>query len=272
MSIIEFMRQERQQEQPTGEYISPSRLSLWLKCPLAFRHRYIENVLTGPTPSLFVGKVVHMCIAALYRLRALHVCTVDELPMLVADMWKQAAEIEPCYFCDDNEEEKCRYQVLDLVKTYLTATPIQDEMPLEVEKRYEIPLIDPKTGKTLGLPLVGIVDLVLQGDGGHVLVDFKTSATSSTNELSHELQMTAYSYLVRQALGQKESALEIRQLVKKKTPEVIVHRYPPRSDKHFDRFFAVVREFMRAQEVGIYNFRPSWTCSTMCEHYHACAC
>ena len=63
MSIIQFMQQEQvrpDQEQQTGmiwDYVSPSRLSLWLKCPLAFRKRYIDGEQTSPTPSLFVGKV-----------------------------------------------------------------------------------------------------------------------------------------------------------------------------------------------------------------------
>jgi len=41
MSIIQFMQAE--QEQQTGmvwDYVSPSRLSLWLKCPLAFKGVY----------------------------------------------------------------------------------------------------------------------------------------------------------------------------------------------------------------------------------------
>jgi hypothetical protein len=39
-------------------YISPSRLNLWLKCPLAFKLRYIDGVKTPTTPSLFIGKQV----------------------------------------------------------------------------------------------------------------------------------------------------------------------------------------------------------------------
>jgi hypothetical protein len=34
------------------DYISPSRLNLWLKCPLAFKLRYIDGVKMPTTPAL----------------------------------------------------------------------------------------------------------------------------------------------------------------------------------------------------------------------------
>jgi len=41
------------------DYISPSRLNLWLRCPLAFRLRYIDGIRSPPSPAMFVGKRVH---------------------------------------------------------------------------------------------------------------------------------------------------------------------------------------------------------------------
>ena len=29
------------------DYVSPSRLNLWLKCPLAFRARYIDGIISA---------------------------------------------------------------------------------------------------------------------------------------------------------------------------------------------------------------------------------
>ena len=37
------------------DYISPSRLSCWLACPLRFAIRYIDGIKTPTTPSLFIG-------------------------------------------------------------------------------------------------------------------------------------------------------------------------------------------------------------------------
>jgi len=82
MSIIQFMQQE--QEQQTGmiwDYVSPSRLSLWLKCPLAFKRRYIDGWKTDPSPALFVGKVTHAVLAHVYRQRSAgQLCTAENMP------------------------------------------------------------------------------------------------------------------------------------------------------------------------------------------------
>ncbi|MGE3780785.1 MAG: PD-(D/E)XK nuclease family protein, partial [Pirellulaceae bacterium] len=45
-------------DRPNGvwDYISASRLNLWLRCPLAFRLRYIDGIVTPPTASLFLGQ------------------------------------------------------------------------------------------------------------------------------------------------------------------------------------------------------------------------
>jgi hypothetical protein len=247
-----------------------------MKCPLAFRKRYIDGYITDPTPALFVGRITHSVLAHIYRQRkAGQNCTQDNLPLLVADAWKFGMEAEPPFFESDAEEEKSRYQILDLVQTYLTTIPVEYETPIAVEKKYEVPLIDPSTGENFGLPLVGVVDLLLEEKGGdvpeNILVDFKTSSTASINDLAHELQITAYAYLLQSEMSDTPYSCEIRQLVKTKVPKVQTHRFPSRTDEHFNRFFGLVREYLDALDKKVFNYRPSWTCNTMCEHYTACA-
>ena len=141
LTIAEFMAQEQEQQQSGAvcDYVSPSRLSLWMRCPLAFRRKYIEGFQTAPSPALFVGKVTHSLLAHIYRLRqAGQDCPQDSLPVLVADAWKFGMETEPPFFESEADEEKSRYQILDLVQAYLTAIPVQYESPIAVEKRYEV--------------------------------------------------------------------------------------------------------------------------------------
>jgi CRISPR/Cas system-associated exonuclease Cas4 (RecB family) len=122
-------------------------------------------------------------------------------------------------------------------------------------------LVDPRSGEDFGISLFGIADLVLEETDGPVVVDFKTAARASDGcPLAHELQLTAYAYLLRRATGRKESALEIRQLVKTKRPKVSVQRYAPRSEAHFERFFDLVREFRDGVLRGVFNLRPGWNC------------
>ena len=71
--------------------------------------------------------------------------------------------------------------------------------------------------------------------------------------------MTSYAYLFRQLMGQKEAVQEIRSLIKTKQPSVHVQRYPPRSEQHFARLFAVMREYMDALRDNRFSY-PAGVC------------
>ena len=130
----------------------------------------------------------------------------------------------------------------------------------------ESPLVDPLTGEDFGIPLLGIVDLVLDEQQGPVIADFKTAARGGTPvEITHEIQLSSYSYLFRRLDGRKEAGLEIRSLIKTKTPKIEFHHFQARSDMHFKRLFGVIREYLDALDSGRFNFRPGWGCA-MCEH------
>ena len=109
------------------------------------------------------------------------------------------------------------------------------------------------------------MDLVLDDAAGPLVVDFKTAARSTEPlEISHEIQLTSYAYLLRHGTSQQESGLEIRSLIKTKMPKCEFHRYPARKDAHFARLFAVVREYLDALDAGRFNYRPGFGCA-MCD-------
>ena len=128
-----------------------------------------------------------------------------------------------------------------------------------------------RPGEDLGLPLVGIVDLILDGRDGPVITDFKTSARSSEPlEIVHEIQLSSYAYLFRHVEQRQEAGLEIRSLIKTKVAKVEFHAYPARTDAHFRRLFAVVREYLDRLDVGRFNYRPGFGCA-MCDFRSQCA-
>jgi hypothetical protein len=54
-------------------YISPSRLTKWLSCPLAFKIQYVDGIRSPTTPALFLGKMIHAALEVYYRHRQLGV-------------------------------------------------------------------------------------------------------------------------------------------------------------------------------------------------------
>ncbi|TVS08767.1 MAG: hypothetical protein EA424_28175, partial [Planctomycetaceae bacterium] len=199
---------------PNGiwDYISPSRLNLWLKCPLAFKLRYVDRIRVPPSPALFLGKRVHDALELFYRHRQLDVPLSMEGPVQrIVDTWEEAIEADEMRFESVAAEQALKEQAAGLVRMYLQQLGADDEIPLAVETTLQEPLVDPFSGEDLGIPLLGILDLILDDRDGPLICDFKTAARSAAPfEVTHEIQLSCYSYMYRRASGRDEGGLEIR--------------------------------------------------------------
>ena len=247
------------------QYISSSRLNCWLGCGLRFKCRYLDGLPSPTTPALFLGRQVHRGLESFYRHRQLGVTLpADEVVQRMLAGWAAAIDEDGMIFESVEAEQAMHRQAGDLIGAYLKHAPA-DETPLAVEVAVEAPLIDPESGEDLGLPLVGVMDLVLDEEEGAIIADFKTAAKSSPpDEITHEIQLSSYSWLFRHAHGHDEAGLEIRSIIKTKTPKVEFHRYPRRSAAHFRRLFAIIRAYLDDLDAGRFVIRPGWGCAS-CE-------
>jgi CRISPR/Cas system-associated exonuclease Cas4 (RecB family) len=246
-------------------YISPSRLNTWLKCPVAFKLRYIDGIRSPTTPSLFLGKAVHAGLECFYRHRQVGVnLEPSDVNQRLDACWEAVLAEDNMTFASTSDENKLKQQAAVLVSAYLAQ--LSDEpAPMAVETTLEEPLVDPFTGEDLGIPLLGIVDLIVPGEDGAVVVDFKTAAKSGPpTEKVHEVQLSAYSYLYRATTQQLESGLQIRSLIKTKTPKIEYREYPTRTESQLRRFFQIVRAYLDDLDRGRFVHRPGFGC-TMCE-------
>ena len=253
---------------PAGvwDYISPSRLNLWLKCPLAFKLRYVEGIRSPTNPAMFLGKRVHHGLEIFYRHRQLGIqLEPGDVVRRMNDSWDTAVTEEDMTFKSTADEQALQTKECDLVRSYLNHVSDDEPAPTIVETTLESPLVDPANGENLGIPLLGIVDLVLDDMEGAVICDFKTAAKSTPpSEISHEIQLTSYSYLFRQAAQRIEAGLEIRSIIKTKKPQIAFHRFAARTDAHFRRLFAVIRAYLDDLDTGRFVYRPGFGCG-MCD-------
>jgi len=252
-------------------YVSASRLNCWLTCPRKWKILYLDGLRCPTTPSLFLGKVCHSGLECVYRHRQLGIeLEVADISRRMLDSWAAMVDEERMRFASADEEQALQKQALDLVAAYMQRMPADEPRPRAVEVAAESPLVDPTTGEDLGIPLLGIMDLVLDGPTGATIVDFKTSARSSEPlEIVHEIQMTCYSYLFRRLEQRAEAGLEIRSLIKTKVPKIEFHRYPARSEGHFRRLFCAIRAYLDDLDTGRFVFRPGLHCS-MCDFRTEC--
>jgi hypothetical protein len=180
-------------------------------------------------------------------------------------IWEQVLEEDSVAWESSDEETSSLAQTEALVGAYLGQVDPDEALPCVVEAAMEAPLVDPTTGENLDIPLVGIVDLVLDEPTGPLVVDFKTAARGGApHEIAHEVQLSSYAYLLREAARQEPSSLEIRQLIKTKVTKIEYHRFSRRDARHFRRLFAVIRHYLDAIDSNKFAYRPSLACAS-CE-------
>ena len=238
-------------------YISTSRLKSFLTCRLRF---FFEKVLGLPSPSspnLQIGKAVHAGLQRYHK--SLFRDEEDASEEAVIASYREAylkleAE-DPVAYKDDGHRQKSVDAGERVLKAYLADPGSADIKPLGVEVWLR------REAGLLALPLVGIVDLVLDRN---LTVDFKTIGSTPNPEQEawqHEGQLVAYHLLIEEATGEPSGGSELAWLVKSKTPKIIRHQMPPATDLQIDRLRALVDVYAEAVEREDYYPSVGMHCS-----------
>lgn len=151
------------------DYISPSRLNLWLKCPLAFYFRYHAGIVIPTSLAMFLGKTAHAALEFFHKgQQAGTIPTPEDVERYLLDVWEPMAIDDAMAFASTEEENTLKQQACGLVRTYLRNRLLDEPPPIAVEMAIEVPLVDPVTGEDLGIPLYGVIDLVLDEPNGQL--------------------------------------------------------------------------------------------------------
>jgi CRISPR/Cas system-associated exonuclease Cas4 (RecB family) len=247
-----------------GKTISASRLSLWLQCSLKFYFRYILKVRKPATPSMHAGSTVHAVLQLWNMARwRRETFELQRFETVFSSYWVSLQEGASIRW--DGEEDGQRTSAWHALEHYFSETPIKgDEKPEAVEVRVEADL------SRHGLPfLVGIIDLVRTGGR---IVDFKVvGKTPASERLAHvhEIQLTCYSILYRDATGRKESGLELHHLVKTKTPKLVISEMPPATEQQRTRLFRQIESYQAGLARRDFVPSPGFQCAG-CEYFNEC--
>ena len=246
------------------EEVSASRLGLFTSCRLKFYFKYVLQLVKPATPALHVGKMVHAVLQAwnLARWKGQDRSLADLNDQFIQSWDEDQLGQEIDW---DGEERQERDQAWKLLETYFQQTPIPpDEKPQAVEVMLEADL-----GKH-GLPnLIGIIDLVRAGGR---IVDFKTTKqTPDPDRVAHqtEIQLTSYGLLFREATDEEESGFELHQLVKLKTPKLIVTPLPPITDNQQTRLFRQMESYVEGVLRQDFIPSPGIQCLS-CQYFNEC--
>lgn len=252
-SLTQGLRKLRVMALDPPATLSPSKVSTFTDCALAFRFSAIDRLPEPPSPAATKGSLVHRALELLY-------CLPPEERVLAAALTclSQAADefqTDPEYTglgLDEEAEAIFLDEAEALVRRYFqledprTITPIGLELMLEVE-------ID-------GLRLRGIIDrLELDAEGRLVVTDYKSGRAPKQHYEQKRLGgVQFYSFLCEQLFGQRPAAVQLLYLA---DPVAIVHTPTEQSTRGLERRVqAIWKTVVRSCERDDFRPRTSKLC------------
>lgn len=246
-------------------HISVSALKSYLRCPRSFEFRYVR----GETPSfvpipLVFGSAFHAALAVFYS-RMKETGIPPPLEMIEAefrDAWARGSSGPiPLQSTDEEGDEDVVDKGIAMVGAFYSVAGDAPAGVDSVERPFSVELHDPDSGELIEERLVGAFDVVLGGPPFMVL-EHKTSARRySKDQLSHDLQPTAYQLAARE-IGLGDVGLVFQIVTKAKLPLVQVEEVFRSSDDETD-FLKTAVGVLKAVDAG--SFYPlrgpmCWSC------------
>jgi len=232
-------------------HLSHSRVNKYLHCPEQYRLYYVENLRPRvPDASLVFGQLVHQSLGQFFRTGA-----------------DPAASFDNAWIVLRNEALAYgRYESWEILRTKgvaLLTKFVREEVPrlarvTAIEQSFTLRIT------TLGLPLIGVIDLVADLDSVRTVIDFKTAASAyQDHEAVLNDQLTAYQLAEPDA---EQSALCV--FVKTKEPRIdwfVSDRKPEQVMEYLTKVEHVAGEI----SAGHFYKRPGKWCG-YCDYLPVC--
>src|SRR5438876_944238 len=197
------MLNEREELANAAPHLSFSRINRYLHCPEQYRLYYVENLRPRfAGASLVFGQIVHQALAGLFR-------DGSDPVQHFQNTWQQTKDYDLSYGARESWE-KLNAAGQALLERFVRTELGRLANVRAAEKMFELRIT------SLGLPLVGFIDLVADLDGKRAVVDFKTASTGyDDHEVVLSDQLTAYQLAEPEA---EQAALCV--FVKTKEPQI----------------------------------------------------
>lgn len=245
-------------------YISASRLKSFLSCRLRFFYEKVLGLKAPASPALQVGKAVH---AGLQHFNLARWRGGDTSPAATLQAYDKAygeLEVQDPVDYEGKDRTECIDTGRRVLAAYLESDLANDPRRILGVEAYL------RREDGLPLPLVGVLDLVLEGN---VPVDFKTVAATPVLEdeaWQNELQLTAYHLLMQDATGEEPGQGELVYLTKTKVPKIVKQALPLTTQTQIDRLKTLADVYVDGVSREDYHPSPGMQCR-WCSYRTQCA-
>ncbi|PKN47160.1 MAG: hypothetical protein CVU59_03850 [Deltaproteobacteria bacterium HGW-Deltaproteobacteria-17] len=262
-------------------HLSASSITTMTECPWEFWKKYCcADKPQDVSASLVFGSALHESLSLFYnQLRQSRTePSLSELTDLFAAVIDAPRDV-PIHFTKGETPDSLKKSAQALLRVFLQRGARPDHV-LAVEQRITVALHNPISGKLLPEALLGTLDLLIETAGKISIVDHKTCARLDPDRTrSPDLQMSLYSWAVKQLLGVQSVDLSYQFLVRTKEPSVIVapiSRFDEEREERAALMQAASASFwietaLRAEQPELaLPKRKSWRCSG-CGYRSMCA-
>jgi len=235
--------------------LSPSKVSTFKDCALAFRFSAIDRLPEPPSAPATKGSLVHRALELLFCAEA-----DDRTPELARHCLDEAIlefATEPDFTgldLDDAARAAFFADAAAMVERYFTLEDPRRVSPIGIELKLEVAVGD--------LRLRGIIDrLELDADGELVVTDYKTGRVPSENqEMARLGGVHFYAYMCERLFGKRPAAIQLMYLGPQ--PQIIVARPSEQSTQGLEKKVrAIWSAVERACEREDFRPKPSALCN-----------
>lgn len=239
-------------EKGRRNYLSYSRMNMYLRCPKQFEFRYMEGLTYRPSGALALGGAWHQALEINFsqKKESHQDIKVSEMKEIFSDRFDSKVKDEDVNFEDDKPSD-IKEKGLEITEVHHRemAPKIQ---PVHVEMPFTIPLTEDND-------LHGFIDVI--DDGETILENKSAKVTPSDQSMVNDMQLTIYSKAYRKIFGKEEKGIRKDIAVKTKTPKM-VSKTTQRGENDFDILLQIAHGVEAAIKVGAFAPNPNgWHCS-----------
>jgi len=178
---------------------SYSAVDTYRQCPQRYKFQEIDKIRTPKSREAIFGTAVHKTLNYMFKSDPLFP-TLDEVINNFRENWPPRESFEAEYKRDSQKrpwsdlDNKMYFQAgVRILKKFYEKNPPWNFSVLDMESRFEVALLDKKTGETH--VLAGIIDRIDKTPDGHYeIIDYKTARKMpSQAALDKNLQLSLYS-------------------------------------------------------------------------------
>lgn len=244
--------------------LSPSRLSLFIQCPMKFRFETLDRFETVQGQAAMIGSAVHLAIERLYTRHEAHDRSQDaflvEIDGVISELSRDPEFI--IAFSSEKEQMDAASKIQAIALRYLHIDDPTAIEPMSVELRLEVD-VD-------GLILRGIIDQLNRTESGGLRVrDWKSGKIPGEKyEAKAFVGMNCYSLMCELEFGQIPEELELVYVAHGKT----ITAYPTARTNRAtrQRVNAVRKAIERSCETDDFKPNPSNLCENYCDFKPYC--